>query len=209
VLRTAHASRSQPRAATISPRQHGNFSCTSVMRVSITSKCRRRADEHFPTYHEKLTVAHMVNIFPVFCKSRMFIAVFTTACHPIQNTPPQYTPILLSLLTACTFRAFYTCIKAVDGYCSSILIICFSSTLILSSSKPTIPKWFSPYSSYNQNHALLTSQYLHYRHAFLQICHHSITNVNYQKNLLTQSISTELPTASHSSENSTRFGNEG
>ena len=54
MLRTAHASRSEPHAATISPRQHGNFSCILVRRVSITSKCRRGADKHFPTYHVKL-----------------------------------------------------------------------------------------------------------------------------------------------------------
>jgi len=113
-LRVAHASRSQPCDATISPRQHGNFSYTSVMRVSITSKCRRGADEHFPTNQEKMTVAHMVNIFPVFYKTRMFITVFTTARHPIQNTTSQYPiqnttsqyPILSSLITGSNFTVF-------------------------------------------------------------------------------------------------------
>jgi hypothetical protein len=104
-LRVAHASRSQPRDATISPRQYGNFSYISVMRVSVTSKCRRGADKHFPTYQKKMTVAHMVNIFPVFYKSRMFITVFTTARHPIQNTTSQYR-ILSSLITASNFSAF-------------------------------------------------------------------------------------------------------
>jgi hypothetical protein len=113
------------RVAAISPRHTGNFSYTCLLRVSMTFKCRGGVHKQFPAYHKKLTVAHMVNIFPVFYKRRMFITVFTTASHltispttPIRPKPSRYAQN--------TFRVpcIETCIKPTSELYTLRSVLC-------------------------------------------------------------------------------------